>query len=278
MKQLCPSYSIAGQAITLIGVNVPQDHILIISNASSGAILYSISSGTAASYTQGTNSILTLVGSVSVSSGDKLTIYYDDGVATQNAPSSVSVSNFPATQPVSGPLTDIQLRATAVPVSGTITANVTFPATQPVSLATAPTTPVTGTFWQATQPISGTVTANTGLSQPLTDAQLRATAVPVSGTFYQVTQPVSAASLPLPTGASTSDLQTTGNSSLSTIATNTTPRNDSFTIPFYTSKEFVYTGSNITTINYYTGGSTLVAHRTLAYSGSNITSDTLSIP
>lgn len=39
-------------------------------------------------------------------------------------------------------------------------------------------TPVTGTFWQATQP--------------------------VSGTFWQATQPVSAASLPLPSGAATS--------------------------------------------------------------------------
>lgn len=63
--------------------------------------------------------------------------------ATQAVSGSVSVSNFPATQPVSGPLTDAQLRATAVPVSGT-------------------------------------VTANTGLTQPLTDTQLRATAVPVS--------------------------------------------------------------------------------------------------
>lgn len=41
-------------------------------------------------------------------------------------------------------------------------------------------------------PVSGTVNANTGLVQPLTDAQLRASAVPVS-----------AASLPLPSGAST---------------------------------------------------------------------------
>lgn len=54
----------------------------------------------------------------------------------------------------SGGLTDAELRATPVSVSGT--------------------------FWQATQPISGTVTANTGLTQPLTDAQLRASAVPVS--------------------------------------------------------------------------------------------------
>lgn len=43
------------------------------------------------------------------------------------------VTNFPATQPVSGTF---------------------FQTTQPVSLATAPTTPVTGTFFQTTQPVS----------------------------------------------------------------------------------------------------------------------------
>lgn len=40
---------------------------------------------------------------------------------------------------------------------------------------------------------------------------------PVSGTFWQATQPVSAASLPLPTGASTSAKQDTGNTSLASI-------------------------------------------------------------
>lgn len=104
-------------------------------------------------------------------------------------------------------------------------------------------------------PISGTV--NTGLTQPLTDAQLRATPVPVSATItpsgtqdVNETQlggnaidtnsgnksvgtqriviatdqptltnpiPVSATALPLPTGASTSALQTTGNTSLASI-------------------------------------------------------------
>lgn len=102
------------------------------------------------------------------------------------------------TLPVSGPLTDTQLRASGVPVTGSF-----YPATQPVSLATAPTTPVTGTFWQSLQPVSG----------PLTDTQLRALAVavsiasmpttPVTGTFWQALQPVSVASLPLPSGAST---------------------------------------------------------------------------
>lgn len=88
------------------------------------------------------------------------------------------------------------------PVSGTF-----WQATQPVSIASMPSTPVTGTFWQATQPVSG----------PLTNAELRASAIPVSGTFFQATQPVSAASLPLPTGAATDALQTSGNASLAGI-------------------------------------------------------------
>lgn len=83
---------------------------------------------------------------------------------------------YDATGGGGGGLTDAQLRATPVPVSGTF-----FQSTQPVSIATMPSTPVTGTFWQATQPVSG----------PLTDAQLRASSVPVSGTFFQATQPVS---------------------------------------------------------------------------------------
>jgi hypothetical protein len=73
---------------------------------------------------------------------------------TQAVSGSVSVSNFPATQAVSGPLTDAQLRASAVPVSGTF-----FQATQPVSGTVAVSNfpasqPVTGTFWQSTQPVS----------------------------------------------------------------------------------------------------------------------------
>jgi hypothetical protein len=54
---------------------------------------------------------------------------------------SVSVSNFPASQAVTGTF---------------------WQATQPVSIATMPTTPVTGTFWQAIQPVSGTVTVQDG--------------------------------------------------------------------------------------------------------------------
>ena len=58
--------------------------------------------------------------------------------------------------------------AVTQPVSGTVTAN------------TGLSQPLTDTQLRATAvPISGTVTANTGLSQPLTDTQLRATAIAV---------------------------------------------------------------------------------------------------
>ncbi len=82
--------------------------------------------------------------------------------------------------PVTGPLTDTQLRAAAVPVS----------------LTSVPSHAVTG---------------------PLTDAQLRASAVPISGTvstggltdtqLRATAVPISAAALPLPAGAATDTAQ-----------------------------------------------------------------------
>jgi hypothetical protein len=41
--------------------------------------------------------------------------------ATLAALETISVANFPASQPVTGPLTDVELRAVAVPISGTVT-------------------------------------------------------------------------------------------------------------------------------------------------------------
>lgn len=73
--------------------------------------------------------------------------------------------------PVSGPLTDAQLRAAAVPVSGT--------------------------FWQATQPVSGTVTANVGTgTQPVSgsvalDAATLTALETISVANFPATQPVS---------------------------------------------------------------------------------------
>lgn len=95
-------------------------------------------------------------------------------------------------------LTDVQLRATPVPVTIPTPVPVTgtfFQATQPVSgaffQATQPvsgaffqaTQPVSGTFWQATQPVSGTFfQATQPVSGPLTNTELRTSPVPISGT------------------------------------------------------------------------------------------------
>lgn len=106
---------------------------------------------------------------------------------------SLSVSNLPAVQPVSD-------NAGSLTVDGTF-----WPATQPVSIAAMPSTPVTGTFFQATQPVSLA-------SMPST---------PVTGAFFQATQPISAAALPLPAGAATSAKQDTGNTSVASIDTKT---------------------------------------------------------
>jgi len=88
------------------------------------------------------------------------------------------IQNFPASQAVTGPLTDTQLRATPVPISGTVTA----------------TGPLTDTQLRASAvPVSGTVTVSnpttnpeTGLAKDVTLAALSAlvgTAVDSPGAY-----------------------------------------------------------------------------------------------
>ena len=97
---------------------------------------------------------------------------------------------FDSPQPVTGPLTDAELRATAVGVTGPLTD------TQLRATAVGVTGPLTDTQLRATavgitfsgpQPVTGPLTdvelraTAVPVSGPLTDTQLRATAVPVSG-------------------------------------------------------------------------------------------------
>lgn len=142
-------------------------------------------------------------------------------------PQNISILNWPVTQmvniaslplQVSGPLTNAELRAAPIVISGAVDVS-NFPASQAV----------TGTFWQATQPVSGTVNvgnfpgiisvSNFPASQPVTGTFWQTTqpvsiatmpSTPVTGTFWQATQPMSATSLPLPSGAATSANQTNG--------------------------------------------------------------------
>ena len=103
------------------------------------------------------------------------------------------------------------------------------------------TVPVSGTVSSKLQDGSGNAITSTAgrldVNLPaggsgLTDTELRASTVPVSGTFFQATQPVSgtffqatqpisAASLPLPTGASTLTEQQTQTGHLDTITSYT---------------------------------------------------------
>lgn len=93
----------------------------------------------------------------------------------------VTVASDQSAIPVSGPLTDAQLRAAAVPVSGPLTDVQLRAAAVPVS---GPLTDVQ--LRAAAVPVSGPLTdaqlraAAVPVSGPLTDAQLRASAVPVS--------------------------------------------------------------------------------------------------
>lgn len=111
----------------------------------------------------------------------------DAVIATINDGVAVTGDFYPATQPVSiaatvavsGPVTDAQLRASAVPVSAS---------SLPLPAGAATQT----TLASVDSRLAGTLAVNTGITQPLTNTELRATAVPVS-----------AASLPLPTGAAT---------------------------------------------------------------------------
>ena len=93
MKQLLSTYSISGNVVTLTGVNRPRESVLSITNATTGAILYTAQTGGATSYTQGTNSTITLATTPNAS--DRLQIFYDDGVAPANA-NNTALSNIDA--------------------------------------------------------------------------------------------------------------------------------------------------------------------------------------
>lgn len=125
-----------------------------------------------------------------ISAGGALKV---DGSATTQP---VSGTFFQVTQPVSGPLTDAQLRATPVPVSGTVTAG-----NASVS-ATGAAPPASATYAGASV---------TTAAPSYTTGQMSALSLSTAGNLRvdgsSVTQPVSAASLPLPTGASTSAKQ-----------------------------------------------------------------------
>lgn len=117
----------------------------------------------------------------------------DDGTNIQSV--KVDASGVLAIQDNGGSLT----------VDGTF-----FQATQPISAAALPLPAGAATSALQTQPgvDIGDVTVNNAAGAAAVNVQDGGNSITVDGTFFQATQPVSAASLPLPTGAATSALQT----------------------------------------------------------------------
>ena len=106
---------------------------------------------------------ITVTGNVNIASEIKInnTDLQSIPVHLTDDPIGVTGTFWQTTQPVS--LTTLPDSSVSIKAGSNLIGKVdvnNWPATQPVSIASMPTTPVTGTFWQETQPVSGTVTAN----------------------------------------------------------------------------------------------------------------------
>jgi hypothetical protein len=157
MKQIWPTYAYSPttNVLTLTGLNIDRDQLLLVTAADRGRIMYNFadSSVTASAFTSGANTALTLVATTAgLTTTAALVIYFDDqatsstvtgtvelGPTSLNALESITVTMGQVT--VTGGLTDVQLRASSVTVGGTVTVG---------NSLTISSLPV----------ISGTVTAN----------------------------------------------------------------------------------------------------------------------
>jgi len=106
MKQIWPnySYSPATNVLTLSGLNIDRDQLLLVTAADRGRIMYNFadSSVTASAFTSGANTALTLVATTAgLTTTAALVIYYDDQLQS----TSVSISNLPSTQTIAGTVT-----------------------------------------------------------------------------------------------------------------------------------------------------------------------------
>ena len=121
MKQIWPTYAYSPttNVLTLTGLNIDRDQLLLVAAPERGRIMYNFadSAVTASAYTAGANTALTLVASTAgLTTTASLVIYYDDQLQS----TAITISNFPATQPVS--IASVTVGNT-VTIAGTVTAN-----------------------------------------------------------------------------------------------------------------------------------------------------------
>ena len=161
MKQIWPdySYSPATNVLTLTGLNIDRDQLLLVAAPERGRIIYNFadSSVTASAFTSGANTALTLVASTAgLTTTASLVIYYDDQLQS----TAVSISNFPATQPVS--IASVTVGNT-VTIAGTVTANLDPNASVIASQVENGIAGYAADLANDPLPISGTVTIGSAL-------------------------------------------------------------------------------------------------------------------
>jgi len=229
----------AGTEQALVVRNIPSGNQTVsgtvTANAGTGTFQTNVTNSTLAVTQSGTWNVNNISGTVSLPTGASTSALQTAG----NASLSSIDSKLTSPLSVTGPLTDTELRATPVPVNGTVAVT---QSTSPwvtsrnwnLSSGSDSVAATQSGTWNVTN-ISGTVSLPTGASTSALQTTGNSTLSTISGQLpttlgakttansFSVNVasdqvvPVSASSLPLPAGASTAALQTTGNSSLSSI-------------------------------------------------------------
>ena len=188
MKQVWPNYSYSPttNVLTLTGLNIDRDQLLLVSAPERGRIMYNFadSTVTASAFTAGANTGLTLVASTAgLTTTAALVIYYDDQIQS----TSITVSSLPA---ISGTVT-VGNNVNFVSVAGDdeLVANIQS------AIINSPLPAGPNRIGVVTIG-AGTVTIGAGTAQIGSVTASISGTVPVSGTFFQTTQPVSLTSLP----------------------------------------------------------------------------------
>ena len=212
MKQIWPTYAYSPttNVLTLTGLNIDRDQLLLVAAPERGRIMYNFadSSVTASAFTSGANTALTLVATTAgLTTTAALVIYFDDQLTS----TTVTVSSIPA---ISGTVTanldqgiistseDVGSNAPRL-VAGVFDVNgVQFGDNKPFPISGTVTASLGSALPAGTNRIgvvtigAGTVTLGAGTAQIGSVTASISGTVPVSGTFFQGTQPVSLTTLP----------------------------------------------------------------------------------
>jgi hypothetical protein len=210
MKQIWPnySYSPATNVLTLTGLNIDRDQLLLVTAADRGRIMYNFadSSVTASAFTSGANTALTLVATTAgLTTTAALVIYYDDQVAgisgtvtANNTNLNRLVQDGEFTDTFGVPIIYARVAGGALDywkevsqISGLPVQNQLIEGGDIVPFMVSGTVTANPT---GTQTVAGSVTIGAGTSQIGSVTASISGTVPVSGTFWQATQPVSLSS------------------------------------------------------------------------------------